>query len=62
MTQTVKNLPAMLETWIQSLVWEDPLKDGWQPTPAFLPGESPMDRGAWQATVRRIATELQSQT
>ena len=23
--QLVKNLPAMLETWIQSLCWEDPL-------------------------------------
>ena len=24
--QSVKNLPAMQETWVQSLVWEDPLK------------------------------------
>ena len=40
--QTVKNLPAMRETWIQSSGWEDPLKEGkWQPTPVFLPGESP---------------------
>ena len=23
--QTVKNLPAMQEIWVQSLVWEDPL-------------------------------------
>ena len=23
-TQTVKNLPAMQETWVQSLGWEDP--------------------------------------
>ena len=22
----VKNLPAMLETWVQSLGWEDPLE------------------------------------
>ena len=22
----VKNLPAVQETWVQSLVWEDPLK------------------------------------
>ena len=27
-TQLVKNLPAMRETWIQSLVWEDPLEKG----------------------------------
>ena len=26
MTQTVKNLPAMRETWVQSLGWEDPLE------------------------------------
>ena len=24
----VKNLPAMQETWVQSLDWEDPLKEG----------------------------------
>ena len=26
--QLVKNLPAMRETWIQSLGWEDPLEKG----------------------------------
>ena len=26
--QLVKNLPAMEETWVQSLGWEDPLKKG----------------------------------
>ena len=36
----VKNLPAMQETQVQSLGWEDPLEKGWQPTPVFLPGES----------------------
>ena len=25
-TQTVKNLPAMWETWVQSLGWDDPLE------------------------------------
>ena len=24
----VKNLPAMRETWVQSLGWEDPLEEG----------------------------------
>ena len=28
MTQLVKNLPAMWETWVQSLGWEDPLEKG----------------------------------
>ena len=26
--QLVKNLPAMWETWVQSLSWENPLKEG----------------------------------
>ena len=26
--QIVKNLPAMQETWLQSLGWEDPLEEG----------------------------------
>ena len=28
MTQMVKNAPAMRETWVQSLGWEDPLEKG----------------------------------
>ena len=28
MAQTVKNPPAMWETWIRSLGWEDPLEEG----------------------------------
>ena len=26
--QTIKNLPAMREDWVQSLHWEDPLEEG----------------------------------
>ena len=26
MAQTVKNLPAMQETWVRNLGWEDPLE------------------------------------
>ena len=26
--QMVKNPPAMLETWVRSLCWEDPLEEG----------------------------------
>ena len=39
----VKNLPAMWETGVQFLGWEDPLEGNgrkWQPTPVLLPGES----------------------
>ena len=28
MAQLVKNLPAMSETWVRSLGWEDPLGEG----------------------------------
>ena len=28
MAQVVKNPPAMQETWVQSLDWEDPLEKG----------------------------------
>ena len=28
MAQTVKNLPAMWETWIPPQGWEDPLEEG----------------------------------
>ena len=39
MAKTVKNLPAIWETWVQSLGWEDPLVKGMGPTPVFLSGE-----------------------
>ena len=32
MTQLVKNLPAMWETWILFLGWEDPLEKDWGST------------------------------
>ena len=38
-TQLVKNLPAMQETWVQSQGWEDPLERERLPTPVFWPGE-----------------------
>ena len=39
--QTGKNRPAMWETWVQPLGWDDPLRRAWQPAPVLLPGESP---------------------
>ena len=38
--QMVKNLPAVWETWVRSLVGKIPWRRAWQPTPVFLPGES----------------------
>ena len=37
--QLVKNLPAMRETQVQYLGWEDPLEKGKATTPVFWPGE-----------------------
>ena len=37
--QLVKNPPAMRETWVQSLGWEDPLGKERLPIPVFWPGE-----------------------
>ena len=38
--QTVKSLPSMQETWVQSLGQKIPWRWKWLPTPVFLPGES----------------------
>ena len=42
--QTVKNPPAMRETWIQSLGWEDPRRRATHSS--ILAWSIPMDRGA----------------
>ena len=44
--QTVKNLSAMQETWIQSLDWEDPLEEGMAIHSSILAWRIPMDKGA----------------
>ena len=35
-----KESACMQETWVRSLGWEDPLEEGMQLTPVFLPRES----------------------
>ena len=52
--QTVKNLPAMQETWVQSLSWADSLEEGIATHSSILVWRIPMDRGAWQAKGREI--------
>ena len=52
--QTVKNPPAMWETWVQSLVWEDPLEKGMATHSSILAWRISMDRGAWQAVVHGV--------
>ena len=52
--QKVKNLPAMHETWVPSLGWEDPQEEGMATHSSILAWKILMDRGAWRAlTVRR---------
>ena len=41
MTQIVKNLPAMQETWVQSLCQEDPLEKGISTHSSILAWEIP---------------------
>ena len=53
--QIVKNPPAMHETWIQSLGWEDPLEESMATHSSILAWRIPMERGAWWATVHSIA-------
>ena len=52
--QTVKNPPAMWETWVQSLGWEDTLQKEMEIHSSILAWRIPMDRGAWWATVYRV--------
>ena len=54
-TQMVKNPPAVQETWVQSLDREDPLEKGMATCSSILAWRSAMVRGAWQATVYRVA-------
>ena len=45
-SQLVKNPPAMRETWVQSLGWEDPLQEGVVTCSGILACRIPKDRGA----------------
>ena len=45
-----KTLPAMQETWVRSLVWEDPLEEGMATHTSILAWRIAMDRGTRWAT------------
>ena len=57
----MKNPPATLETWVQSLGQEDPLEGGHDDPPWILLLDSclenPMDRGAWGTTTHEASKE-----
>ena len=54
-TQMVKNLPGVWETWVQSLSMEDLLEEGMATHSSILAWGIPMDRGARQAIVHGVA-------
>ena len=54
----VNNLPANagdIEMWVPSLGQEDPLEEEMATHSSIPCLENPMDRGAWWATVHRVA-------
>ena len=57
----VKNPPVMPETWVQSLVWEDPLEEGMATHSSIFAFRIPMYTGAWWATVHGV-TKSQKHT
>ena len=52
--QLVKNLPAIQETPVQFLGWEDPLEKGMATHSIILAWRIPMDRGDWWAIVHGV--------
>ena len=52
---SVKNMPAMQETQVHSLGWEDPLEKGMATYSSILAWRIPTDKGAWQATVHGVS-------
>ena len=55
MAQTVNYLPAIWETWVQSLGGEDALEKGMANHSSILAWRNTMDRGALWATVHGVA-------
>ena len=58
MAQTVKNLPAMQESQVQSLNGEDHLEKGMATYPLqYSCLENSMGRGTWQTPVHGVANQ-----
>ena len=58
MASGVKNLPAMQETWVRSLGWEDPLEEGMATHSSILAWEGPWTEepgGLWSMGSYRVA-------
>ena len=52
--QTVKNLPAVRETRVPSLGWEDALEASMATHTRILSWKTPRDSGAWWAAVQGV--------
>jgi len=52
----VRNLPAVRETWIRSLGWEESLEEGMVTHSSILGWRIPMDGGAMETT-ERLSTQ-----
>ena len=55
MAQPVKNLPAMQETWVRSLGWEDSPGEGKGSSLQHSCLKSSMDRRVWRARAHGVA-------
>ena len=51
----IKNLPAMQETWVQSLGQEDPLEKEFTTHSSTLAWKIPWTEEAWQGSKRSLA-------
>ena len=49
-----KNPPAMWETWVLTLGWEDLQEKEMATHSSILAWSIPMDRGAWRAIVHEV--------
>ena len=54
----VKNLPAMWETWVRSLGWEDPLEKGMATHSSILAWRIPWTEDPGKATVHGVTKSL----
>ena len=52
--QSVKNPPAIWETWVRSLTWEGPLEEGMATHCSILACRISKDSGAWWATAHGV--------
>ena len=54
LAHSVKNPPAVLETWVWELGPEDPLEKEMATHSSILAWKNPMNRGAWRTTVHGV--------